>query len=133
MFYRSILITVLLAGPSAAQDVDYIEPKIPTEAEKIEALKLAYALNGNSMVGPTIDLTDPRVLEAIAAGLTVMAMFAAQAVGVKPVMDVLVALKRIHSEGELTSSNAAQLVSAVASSESSRFLLVCLASVFWAG
>ena len=64
MFYRAILITALLAAPAAAQDVEYIWPKIPTEAEKIEALKLAYALNGNSMVGPTIDLTDPRVLEA---------------------------------------------------------------------
>ena len=62
MKYRSALLILLLAAPAAAQD--YITPKIPTEAEKIEALKLAYALNGNSMVGPTIDLTDPRVLEA---------------------------------------------------------------------
>jgi hypothetical protein len=62
MRYRTALLILLLAAPAAAQD--YIMPKIPTEAEKIEALKLAYALNGNSMVGPTIDLTDPRVLEA---------------------------------------------------------------------
>jgi hypothetical protein len=62
MKYRTALLLLLLAAPAAAQD--YITPKIPTEAEKIEALKLAYALNGNSMVGPTIDLTDPRVLEA---------------------------------------------------------------------
>ena len=62
MKYRTALLLLLLAAPAAAQD--YIMPKIPTEAEKIEALKLAYALNGNSMVGPTIDLTDPRVLEA---------------------------------------------------------------------
>ena len=61
---RLLLATALLASPAMAQDVEYITPKIPTEAEKIEALKLAYALNGNSMVGPTIDLTDPRVLEA---------------------------------------------------------------------
>lgn len=34
------------------------EPRIPTEAEKIEALKLAYQLNGNSMVGSKmIDLS----------------------------------------------------------------------------
>jgi hypothetical protein len=37
-----------------------------TEAEKVEALKLAYKLNGNSMVGydRMIDLTDPAVLKA---------------------------------------------------------------------
>jgi hypothetical protein len=61
------LLLLLLVTPVAAQD--YIMPKIPTEAEKIEALKLAYRLNGNSMVGPTIDLTDPRVLEAYRAAI----------------------------------------------------------------
>ncbi len=69
MFYSAILIAALLAGPAAAQDVEYIMPVIPTEAEKIEALKLGYALNGNSMVGPTIDLTDPKVLEAYRAAI----------------------------------------------------------------
>ncbi len=64
MRYRTALLFAVLAWPAAAQDVEYIMPKIPTEAEKIEALKLGYALNGNSMVGPTIDLTDPKVLEA---------------------------------------------------------------------
>jgi hypothetical protein len=64
MFHKILITAALLATPVAAQDVDYIMPKIPTEAEKVEALKLAYALNGNSMVGPTIDLTDPKVLEA---------------------------------------------------------------------
>jgi len=64
MLHKILITAALLAAPAAAQDVEYIWPKIPTEAEKIEALKLAYALNGNSMVGPTIDLTDPRVLEA---------------------------------------------------------------------
>jgi len=64
-----LLATALLASPAMAQDVEYITPKIPTEAEKIEALKLAYALNGNSMVGPTIDLTDPKVLEAYRAAI----------------------------------------------------------------
>jgi len=68
MRYRTALFAVL-AWPAAAQDVEYIMPKIPTEAEKIEALKLGYALNGNSMVGPTIDLTDPRVLEAYRAAI----------------------------------------------------------------
>jgi len=64
MLHKILITAALLAAPAAAQDVEYIWPKIPTEAEKIEALKLAYALNGNSMVGPTIDLTDPKVLEA---------------------------------------------------------------------
>jgi len=64
MLHKILITAALLASPAMAQDVEYITPKIPTEAEKIEALKLAYALNGNSMVGPTIDLTDPRVLEA---------------------------------------------------------------------
>ena len=64
MKYTATLLLLLLA-PAAAQDVEYITPKIPTEAEKIEALKLAYALNGNSMVsyGYMIDLTDPNVVK----------------------------------------------------------------------
>jgi hypothetical protein len=33
-------------------------PKIPSEADKIWALKRAYELNGNLMVGPTVDLTE---------------------------------------------------------------------------
>jgi hypothetical protein len=40
----------------------YVMPQIPTEQEKIDALKLAYQLNGNSMVARNnrmIDLTDP--------------------------------------------------------------------------
>ena len=81
MRYRTILIAALLAGPAAAQTppeivrpepVDttvYVMPVIPSEAEKIAALKLAYRLNGNSMVGPTIDLTNPRVLEAYRAAI----------------------------------------------------------------
>jgi hypothetical protein len=76
MLHRTILTATLLAMPATAQTPPeivrpepadatvYVMPKIPTEAEKIEALKLAYVLNGNSMVGPTIDLTDPKVLEA---------------------------------------------------------------------
>jgi hypothetical protein len=68
MKYTATLLLLLLA-PAAAQDVEYITPVIPTEAEKIEALKLGYALNGNSMVGPTIDLTDPKVLEAYRAAI----------------------------------------------------------------
>jgi hypothetical protein len=63
MLHKILATALLLASPAVAQ-TDYIVPRIPTEAEKIEALKLAYMLNGNSMVGPTIDLTDPKVLEA---------------------------------------------------------------------
>jgi len=63
MKYRTALLILLLAAPAAAQD--YVMPKIPTEQEKIDALKLAYRLNGNSMVGNNrmIDLTDPNVLK----------------------------------------------------------------------
>src|SRR4029079_12566199 len=81
MRYRTILIAPLLAGPAAAQTPPeivrpepadttvYVMPVIPSEAEKVEALKLAYRLNGNSMVGRTIDLTNPRVLEAYRAAI----------------------------------------------------------------
>jgi hypothetical protein len=36
-------------------------PRIPSEAEKVAALKRAYEINGNSMVGYNmmVDLTDP--------------------------------------------------------------------------
>ena len=62
MKYRTALLLLLLAAPAAAQD--YVMPRIPTEQEKVDALKLAYRLNGNSMVGNNrmIDLTDPDVL-----------------------------------------------------------------------
>ena len=48
-----LLISLLVTAGAAAE---------PTEQEKIDALKLAYRLNGNSMVGTKmIDLTDPAV------------------------------------------------------------------------
>jgi hypothetical protein len=56
---------LLLAYPVAAQDADdqtaYVFPDIPSEEAKIAALKLAYKINGNSMVGHNemIDLTKP--------------------------------------------------------------------------
>jgi hypothetical protein len=56
MKYRTALLLLLLAAPAAAQD--YVMPRIPTEQEKVDALKLAYKINGNSMVGSQmIDLT----------------------------------------------------------------------------
>ena len=54
---------VALTTPAFAQ-----EPREPTQQEKVDALKMAYRLNGNSMVGNNrmIDLTDPKVLEEYA-------------------------------------------------------------------
>ena len=47
---------LLLASAAHAQDT-YITPDIPDEATKVWALKRAYQLNGNSMVGKTVDLS----------------------------------------------------------------------------
>jgi hypothetical protein len=46
--------------PSQTETI-YITPQIPSEEAKIAALKLAYKINGNSMVGHNemIDLTKP--------------------------------------------------------------------------
>ena len=60
-----ILFVVLVCATAAgAQDATvYVVPKPVNEQVKIEALKLGYILNGNSMVGwGSIDLTDPAVL-----------------------------------------------------------------------
>ena len=62
---RLILVFLMLASPALAQDATvYVMPQIPTEAEKVEALKLAYELNGNSMVrapgAGNIDLSGPK-------------------------------------------------------------------------
>ena len=62
---RLTLVFLMLASPALAQDATvYVMPQIPTEAEKIEALKLAYELNGNSMVRRLelghIDLSGPK-------------------------------------------------------------------------
>jgi hypothetical protein len=57
-----LLITSHARGqtPPGDQTV-YVTPVIPTEEAKIAALKLAYKINGNSMVGHNemIDLTKP--------------------------------------------------------------------------
>ena len=55
---KRIFALLLLASPivpavtgfAIGQEVKYITPEIPTEEEKIDALKLAYELNGNTMV-----------------------------------------------------------------------------------
>ncbi len=75
MLHRTILTATLLAWPATAQvppeivrpePVDqtvYVMPVIPTEAEKKAALMEAYRRNGNSMVGPMIDLTVPSMMK----------------------------------------------------------------------
>jgi hypothetical protein len=52
------LLLLLAAAPAAAQD--YRMPEVPDEATKVWALKRAYQLNGNSMVGNNrmIDLSN---------------------------------------------------------------------------
>jgi len=54
---RTIIAVLLLTSAASAEETIYVYPRIPTEEQKIEALKLGYVLNGNSMVGRTIDLT----------------------------------------------------------------------------
>ena len=64
----AILPLLAFASAAAEESVQpaYVMPQIPSEAEKIAALKLGYRLNGNRMVGVgrMIDLTDPAVLNA---------------------------------------------------------------------
>jgi hypothetical protein len=56
---RTIALTLLLAATAATA-----QQYIPSEEEKVAALKEAYRLNGNSMVGDRmIDLTAPRVVK----------------------------------------------------------------------
>jgi hypothetical protein len=68
---KRIFALLLLASPiipaatslAIGQEVKYVMPEIPTEEEKIAALKMAYELNGNSMVrsigSGNIDLSGP--------------------------------------------------------------------------
>ena len=44
------LVLAMLTSPALAEEVKYVTPRIPTEAEKVEALQLGYILNGFSMV-----------------------------------------------------------------------------------
>ena len=66
---RLLLAAILLSPlPAIAQDATvYITPVIPTEAEKVAALKHAYVVNGNSMVRfGAVDLTEvPGVVRTI--------------------------------------------------------------------
>jgi hypothetical protein len=69
MKYPTILLLLALAGPAAADDgpaptlaseeadqTVYVVPNVPDEEGKIRALKRAYEINGNRMVG-AVDLT----------------------------------------------------------------------------
>ena len=53
---RALLVLALLASPAFAEDDQspYLFPVVPDEATKIWALKRAYQLNGNSMVGNNV-------------------------------------------------------------------------------
>jgi hypothetical protein len=53
----ALLVYIVAQASVRSEETVYVMPPIPTEDEKILALKLAYELNGNSMVGRTIDLT----------------------------------------------------------------------------
>jgi hypothetical protein len=58
----ALLAYVLAQATARSEEATvYVMPVIPTEAQKILALKLAYEANGNSMVGfgRMIDLTGP--------------------------------------------------------------------------
>ena len=59
---KALLVLALLASPAFAEDDQspYLFPVVPDEATKIWALKRAYQLNGNSMVGNNhmIDLSN---------------------------------------------------------------------------
>lgn len=59
---RALILLALLASPAFAEDDQspYLFPVVPDEATKIWALKRAYQLNGNSMVGNNrmIDLSN---------------------------------------------------------------------------
>ena len=53
---KVLILLALLASPAFAQDDQtvYVYPVIPDEATKVWALKRAYQLNGNSMVGNNV-------------------------------------------------------------------------------
>jgi hypothetical protein len=64
---KTLIALALVAGmvaPAATQTAPKAN-RLLTQEEKVEALKMAYRLNGNSMNGGNrmIDLTDPKVLE----------------------------------------------------------------------
>ena len=57
---RLVVVFVLLCTSAVAQG-----PVVPSEEDKVKALKCGYLLNGNSMVGSTIDLTGVDLDECI--------------------------------------------------------------------
>jgi hypothetical protein len=72
---KRLVLLLLVLGPVAVSAEEGM-PRIPTEAEKIEALRLGYILNGFSMVRPlyegSIDvsqLTNPTLVLSPAPGV----------------------------------------------------------------
>jgi len=63
--------SILLAGPLLAEepvdDTAYQFPVIPSEEDKLAALRLAFRINGNSLVGGNVmvDLTRPIPVETV--------------------------------------------------------------------
>jgi hypothetical protein len=51
MLTKSSIIFALAFSSAYAGEVEYKMPRIPSETEKVEALKLGFILNGGSMVG----------------------------------------------------------------------------------
>ena len=94
MKYSTALLLLLLASPAAAQ-------QIPTEQQKVDALKLAYQLNGNSMVGGRmIDLTDPDVI-AMSAALDVQLDPKDSGPGIWPKLDKVKAERHASKTGDI--------------------------------
>ena len=95
---RALLVLALLASPAFAEDdqTAYAFPVIPSEEHKIWALKRAYQLNGNSMVGNNrmIDVSNetpfsnPVKTERVTVTLPVAATPEAQLEKMKPVADI---------------------------------------------
>jgi hypothetical protein len=63
----SVVTAARSAEPIEDDQTAYVFPDIPSEEAKIAALKLAYKINGNSMVGglTMIDLTKPIPVQTI--------------------------------------------------------------------
>ena len=60
MLTKSSIIFALAFSSAYAGEVEYKMPRIPSETEKVEALKLGYYLNGLSMdgkMGGSIDVS----------------------------------------------------------------------------
>ena len=101
MKYSTALLLLLLASPAAAQN--YHDPvQRPNDETISAALKTAYRLNGNSMVGGRmVDLTDPDVT-AMAAALDVqLDPIADSGPGIWPKLDKVKAERHASKTGDI--------------------------------